>query len=557
VSTSARPAPASWLLRAVIAVCLGGLVGTGLLLIESKVPAEASTTLTGVDVSRWDHPNGAAIDWPRVKAAGRSFAIVKATQSTTYTNPYFADDYAKARAAGLVVGAYHFAHPRLPISTAADEARFYVRTVGSFKGTGILPPVLDLECDGSGKSCYNGTRLTVSQLQQWTKLWLDTAQAMTGRVPIIYTYDSFWRNAMGNTRAFTGYPLWYARYTTTTPTAATLPGGWSRWAIWQYTSTGTTPGINRDVGDINRFNGDLASLNALADGRRALGTPGQVVTPAAATTGAGWVKLTWQPPLTNGGAPVVDYTVSIDGGEPQVTPTRSFVAAGLAAGDHIFTIRARSIAGDGQPIDVPVTVSATGDPVPVSPAKLTISMPTSGSATSSLLASARLVRTDTGQAVGGAELTWRRVPEKGRELAPLKLTTTGDGTVSTSMKFNVDTWTKLTSPAGPGLSAAAATRGVRITPWIGATMNQRYVPRRSTVTLAVRASYLLAGETVHRQRLVSGRWKTVSSRKLGSDGRTAFGVYTSVKGVKYYRVLIPATSAHAAKASPSFLLRTY
>jgi hypothetical protein len=107
------------------------------------------------------------------------------------------------------------------------------------------------------------------------------------------------------------------------------------------------------------------------------------------------------------------------------------------------------------------------------------------------------------------------------------------------------------------LSAAAATRSVRVAPWIGATMNQRYVPRYTSTTLAVRASYLLAGATVYRQQLVSGRWKTVSSRKLGADGRVNFGVYTSVKGVKYYRALIPATSAHAATASPSFLLRTY
>lgn len=535
---------------------VGALAWSGLALLSSKAPADAATTLTGVDVSRWDHPNGAAINWTKVKSSGRSFAIVKATQSTTYTNPYFASDYAQAKAAGLVVGAYHFAHPRLPVSTAADDARHYLRTVGSFKGSGLLPPVLDLECDGSGTSCYNGSRLSVSQLQQWTKTWLDTAKAMTGRVPIIYTYDSFWRNAMGDTRSFTSYPLWYARYTSTTPTAATLPGGWSRWTMWQYTSGGTTSGIP-DTGDVNRFNGDAASLNALADGRKALGTPGPVVSPVVSSSGAGWAKLTWQAPLTNGGAPILDYTVAVDGGEPQVTPTRSFVAAGLAPGAHTLTVRARSIAGSGSAVDVPVGVSATGAAAPISATTLTIAMPSSTAATSSLLASARVVRADTGQAVAGATLTWRRVPEKGAELPALTLTTTSDGTVSTSMKFNVDTWTKASVAAGPGRAAASATRGVRVTPWLSTTLSRSTAPRGTTIRLSARTSSLLAGESVNRQWWTNGRWVTMAKAKVGSDGRASFTFTAAAVGTRYYRIHIPSTSAHSWALSPTSSVRTY
>jgi lysozyme len=62
----------------------------------------------GVDVSSWQHPGGAEIDWHAVVDAGYTFAIVKATQGTTYANNWLARDLDDARAAGLLVGAYHF-----------------------------------------------------------------------------------------------------------------------------------------------------------------------------------------------------------------------------------------------------------------------------------------------------------------------------------------------------------------------------------------------------------------------------------------------------------------
>ena len=69
----------------------------------------------GIDISSWQHPNGAAIDWQRVKDAGVTFVMVKATQGVTYINPYFngpeSHDVEEAAGVGLLVGAYHFAQP--------------------------------------------------------------------------------------------------------------------------------------------------------------------------------------------------------------------------------------------------------------------------------------------------------------------------------------------------------------------------------------------------------------------------------------------------------------
>lgn len=64
-----------------------------------------------VDVSSWQHPPGSTIDWGEVKGAGFVGVIVKATQGTDYTNPFFSGDVVGAHGAGLLVGAYHYAQP--------------------------------------------------------------------------------------------------------------------------------------------------------------------------------------------------------------------------------------------------------------------------------------------------------------------------------------------------------------------------------------------------------------------------------------------------------------
>lgn len=64
--------------------------------------------IRGVDVSTWQHGGNAPIDWDKVKAAGITFALVKATQSDNYVNPWLKRDVDDANFAGLLVGAYHF-----------------------------------------------------------------------------------------------------------------------------------------------------------------------------------------------------------------------------------------------------------------------------------------------------------------------------------------------------------------------------------------------------------------------------------------------------------------
>src|SRR5579875_278085 len=71
---------------AALAGTAGILSAAALLAAPTFDAADASTTIVGPDVSSYQHPNNAGINWGQVKRAGASFAIVKATEGTTYTN---------------------------------------------------------------------------------------------------------------------------------------------------------------------------------------------------------------------------------------------------------------------------------------------------------------------------------------------------------------------------------------------------------------------------------------------------------------------------------------
>jgi len=248
--------PRRWALVIVVALAL--LLG---------VAAPAGGLMTGVDVASWQHPNGAPINWTQVRSAGHTFAFVKATEGTTYTNPWFRRDFDGAGAAGLYRGAYHYARPALPLSTATAQARYMVSVTGTLGGGADLPLVLDLEETGG---------LGPTDLAAWARTFLRELEALTGRTPIIYVGFFFWRDSVGAPPDIASrYRLWLPSYPVD-PNSTTfrplVPAGWSTWTFWQYTSTGSVPGIVGSV-DINRFCCDSGTLASLAGAGGAAGNP--------------------------------------------------------------------------------------------------------------------------------------------------------------------------------------------------------------------------------------------------------------------------------------------
>ena len=157
----------------------------------------------------------------------------------------YATNRAQATANGLKVGAYHFARPESATGDAVAEADHFIDTAQPVSGE--LLPVLDLEQTGG---------LGTNALTSWTKAFLQRVYERTGVRAAIYTSPSFWANNMGNSGWFAANDyrvLWVAHWTSAK--APTLPAsnwGGLGWTFWQYTSSGTVPGISGRV-DLNRY----------------------------------------------------------------------------------------------------------------------------------------------------------------------------------------------------------------------------------------------------------------------------------------------------------------
>jgi lysozyme len=75
-------------------------------------------------------------------SSGKGFAILKATQGTSYTDSDFAENWAALKSAGVVRGAYHFFDATV---SGVDQANYFLQVVGTIE-PGDLPPTLDIEC---------------------------------------------------------------------------------------------------------------------------------------------------------------------------------------------------------------------------------------------------------------------------------------------------------------------------------------------------------------------------------------------------------------------------
>jgi GH25 family lysozyme M1 (1,4-beta-N-acetylmuramidase) len=230
------------------------VAATDLRLAQAEIdppPATAQATpkpklLPGIDVS---HHNG-DIDFGKVRDAGHRFVLMKATQDIDFIDPRFPTNLARARAAGLAVGAYHFFDYTLDGRSQADHFLDRVEAAGGIDDA--LPPVVDVECWGPiGASIH---AVSTARLRDF----VERVYERTGRLPMVYTSVFMWREVVGNAEGFEDLPLWAACWGCDEPPS--LAPGWDDWAFWQ---TGLTriPSVGRL--DHNFFGGRASDLDAL------------------------------------------------------------------------------------------------------------------------------------------------------------------------------------------------------------------------------------------------------------------------------------------------------
>lgn len=194
----------------------------------------------GIDVSRWQ----ASIDWPTARAAGISFAFIKATEGGDVADPRFAEHWADAGRAGMPRGAYHYYYF---CRTPEEQARWFIQHVP--RDAAALPHMLDLEWTPKSRTCTR--RPDGATIRADADRFLNILAAHYGKRPVIYTTVDFYRDT--GIGQLGGTEFWL-RSVAAHPDR-TYPG--QPWTFWQYTGTGEVPGIVGPV-DINVFSGSVA-----------------------------------------------------------------------------------------------------------------------------------------------------------------------------------------------------------------------------------------------------------------------------------------------------------
>jgi lysozyme len=212
-------------------------------------------TVTGIDISKW---NG---NWDAVKAknAGANFVIVKASQAN-FTDVKFVTNWARAKDAGLLRGAFHYLDYT---KSGASQANYFADLLKDDPGE--LPPVVDYEARRSD----NNIATALGFLREFLETLMardDIFGRMHFKKPMLYMSPGFWKE-YGTTSEpdyWTQFPLWVAHYTKASSPWVPVP--WTKWVFWQYSPNGPgeTYGSEALSMDMNHFNGSREELLAFA-----------------------------------------------------------------------------------------------------------------------------------------------------------------------------------------------------------------------------------------------------------------------------------------------------
>jgi lysozyme len=194
-----------------------------------------------VDLS---HHNS-TVDLQTAKTQGGILGVIhKATQGLTFRDPTYQAHHQKAKAAGLLWGAYHFGTG----SDGVSQAEYFHNFVQP--GPNDLL-VLDFEHNPQGPT------MTLEE----ARAFVTHIHEATGRWPGIYG-GSLLKELLGTHKdpVLANCWLWLSQYGPT----AVVPATWHAWTMWQYTDGALgpqpheVPGIGRC--DREKFAGSAAEL---------------------------------------------------------------------------------------------------------------------------------------------------------------------------------------------------------------------------------------------------------------------------------------------------------
>lgn len=199
-------------------------------------------SIKGLDVSEFQ----GIIDWTQVKSAGYQFAMLRAGYGYRTPDQQFQRNAAECNRVGIPAGAYWFCYALSP-EDARKEADGCLEVIAPYRME--YPICYDIEHASLTYAEQNGVTFTPSLATQIVKAFCERIEER-GYFAMYYSNQNFLETYLSrdlNRR----YALWFARY------GSRYDG--IDYGIWQYTSTGSIPGITGNV-DLDTGYVDYASV---------------------------------------------------------------------------------------------------------------------------------------------------------------------------------------------------------------------------------------------------------------------------------------------------------
>lgn len=195
-------------------------------------------SIMGIDISTHQKE----IDFAKVKEAGVEFVMIRLGYRGSVEGLLFEDEWAQrnyqgAKAAGLKVGGYFFSQS-ISVEEAIEEANYAMEII---KGWELeMPLVYDWEFI---KEDYRNAHVDARMLTDYTLAFCRTVEE-AGYDAMVYFNPEQSRKKM-YLQELTDYGFWLAMYTDEMDYPYKVD-------MWQYTCTGSVPGVNGNV-DINLY----------------------------------------------------------------------------------------------------------------------------------------------------------------------------------------------------------------------------------------------------------------------------------------------------------------
>ena len=197
---------------------------------------------SGIDVSEHD----GEIDWTQVKAAGVDFAMLRLGfrgygQGTMNLDKYFLANLSGASAAGIKVGVYFFSQA-ITEDEAREEADYVINSLAATDVELSYPIVFDEEPITDGNVARTDD-LTAAQFSANALAFCQRVE-QAGYTPMLYgnKHELAKLDLKGE---LAGYDVWYAEYGVSQPT------GKFDFVMWQYSDTGSIPGVVTSAGQVD------------------------------------------------------------------------------------------------------------------------------------------------------------------------------------------------------------------------------------------------------------------------------------------------------------------